>query len=229
MPKKPVDYNKCMFYRLVCRDPTVKEVYVGHTTSEVDRRATHKTRCTNKNDTKHNFFVYRFIRDHGGWDNWQLIVHEKKTVKDIIEAVLQERYWCEFYNATLNSNVPSRTHAEYLVEYRAVHREERAQYNVKYRSEHREEGIEYRANRSKEKAAYDAKFRAEHHEALKAKSAAYYDKHREEANAKTAAYYAANKVRLHEKHDCQCGGKFTTAGKSGHLKTAIHIAYQATL
>jgi hypothetical protein len=115
-----------MFYRLVCRDPTVTEVYVGHTTSEVDRRTSHKTNCTNEKSKKYNYFVYRFIRQHGSWDNWQLIVHEKKPVKDIFEAVLQERYWCEFYKATLNKQVPSRTRVEYF----ATHREEQAAYRA---------------------------------------------------------------------------------------------------
>ncbi len=130
-----------MFYRLVCRDPTVKEVYVGHTTSEVDRRATHKTNCINEKSRGYNSFVYRFIRQHGSWDNWQLIVHEKKPVKDIFEAVLQERHWVEFYNAVLNSNVPSRTRAEYYLD----HRDEAAKYYANHRDELKIKYAAYRA------------------------------------------------------------------------------------
>ncbi len=169
MPKKPIDYSKCMFYRLVCRDPTVKEVYVGHTTSEVDRRATHKSDCTNEKSKKYNLFVYRFIRQHGSWENWQLIVHEKKPVKDIFEAVLQERKWCEFYKATLNKQVPSRTHAQYYID------------------------------------------------------------HAEEAIKRASAWNVANEAHLKKKHECACGGCFTTKNNCKHFKTARHIAYQATL
>ena len=124
MPKKAIDYSKCMFYRLVCRDITVTEVYVGHTTNEVDRRRCHKKHCTNEKDEKYNFFVYRFIRDHGGFENWQLIIHEKLPVKDKDDARLRERYWCEHYNSTLNTQVPGRTMSEYAAKYHVEHREE---------------------------------------------------------------------------------------------------------
>ena len=173
-----------MFYRLVCRDPTVTEVYVGHTTSEVDRRSSHKSKCHNEKSKQYNYFVYRFIRDHGGFENWQLIVHEKKPVKDIFEAVLQERKWVEFYKATLNSNVPNRTHAESKAAYRAEHRDEINKKNAAYNAEHRDE---------------------------------------------SAAWSAANSDRLKEKHECPCGGKFTTQKQCQHNKSKRHVAYIATL
>ena len=123
MPKTS-NYSNCVFYRLVCRDPTVTECYVGHTCNEVKRRSGHKTKCTNEKSKAYTYFVYRFIRDHGGFENWQLIVHEKLAVKDKVDARLRERFWCEFYKATLNKQVPGRTHKEYFVKYRAEHREE---------------------------------------------------------------------------------------------------------
>jgi hypothetical protein len=156
MPKKPIDYSKCMFYRLVCRDPNVKEVYVGHTTSEVDRRATHKSCCTNEKGKGYNLFVYRFIREHGSWDNWQLIVHEKRAVEDVIAARLRERHWCEHYKATLNKQVPSRTPKEYDAQYNADHREERAQYYADHRDEINKYQAAYAANHREEQAAYRA-------------------------------------------------------------------------
>ena len=183
MPRKPIDYSKCCFYRLVCKDVTVKEVYVGHTTNEVDRRREHKSRCTNNNDIQYNLFVYRFIREHGGWYNWQLLVHEKIAVKDDIEARLRERYWCEFYNATLNRNVPGRSKKEY---------------NAKYQVDHREEIKKY------------------------------HTEHREEINKRSAAWNLANSANQKEKHDCPCGGKYTTNGRCQHLKTKKHLKYVAT-
>ena len=123
MPKTS-NYSNCVFYRLVCRDPTVTECYVGHTCNEVKRRYGHKYNCTNDKSKKYNLWVYRFIRDHGGWDNWQLIIHEALAVTNKAAAVWRERFWCEFYNATLNKQVPGRTDKEYGVKYHAEHREE---------------------------------------------------------------------------------------------------------
>ncbi len=124
MPKTAIDYSNCMFYRLVCRDPTVTECYVGSTTDEINRRRKHKSVCHNEKAKGYNYYVYRFIRDHGGFENWQMLVHEKLAVADKTAAALREYFWCVHYNATLNSNVPGRTHAESVAAYYAEHVEE---------------------------------------------------------------------------------------------------------
>ena len=118
MTKKPIDYSKALFYKLVCRDITVKECYVGSTTNETKRRNCHKSRCTNENDPYYNLYVYRFIREHGSWQNWQLIVIEQRPVNNKFECRIRERFWCEEYKAKLNKNIPSRTHAEYHVDHK---------------------------------------------------------------------------------------------------------------
>ena len=135
MPKTS-NYSNCVFYRLVCRDPTVTECYVGHTCNEVKRRSGHKTKCTNEKSKAYTYFVYRFIRDHGGFENWQLIVHEKLAVKDKVDARLRERFWCEFYKATLNKQVPGRTRKEKNKKYHADHREELNKYSTAYNLTH---------------------------------------------------------------------------------------------
>ena len=32
MPRKEIDYTKTNFYKIVCKDLSVKDCYVGHTT-----------------------------------------------------------------------------------------------------------------------------------------------------------------------------------------------------
>jgi hypothetical protein len=118
MPRKPTNWSKCMFYRLVCRDPTITECYVGSTTNETHRRNTHKNACTNQNIKAHNYFVYKFIREHGSWDNWELIVIEKRPVNNKFECRIRERFFVEQYKAKLNKQIPSRTQAEYYVDHR---------------------------------------------------------------------------------------------------------------
>jgi hypothetical protein len=129
MPKNP-DWSKCMFYRLVCRDISITESYVGSTCNEVKRRNCHKSVCTNENATNHNLFVYRFIRSMGGWDNWQLIVHEKRPMNNRYEAKIRERYWCEEYKAILNKQVPSRTPEQYYVDHADELIRKQAAYNL---------------------------------------------------------------------------------------------------
>ncbi len=215
MPKTS-NYANCKFYRLVCKDPAVKECYVGHTCDEVKRRYSHKTRCTNAKNKKYNLLVYKFLREHGSWDNWSLIVHETLAVENKTAAVLRERYWFEFYKATLNSNVPGRTDAEY----RAVHVEEIKTYNAEYHKAHAEEI-----------KTYNAAYHKAHAEEIKTYHAAYHKAHVDEIKTYNAEYHKAHadKINAHkaEKHDCECGGKFTNAHHNRHLRTARHCTYLA--
>ncbi len=227
MPRKPVDYSKCKFYQLVCKDVTVKECYVGHTTDVKSRRASHKSHCTNEKSNVYNLFVYRFIRDHGGWANWQLIVHETAAMKDKAEAALRERHWLVHYNATLNTQVPGQTRAEYYAAHVEEIKTEKKEYYRAHVEEKKAYKAEYYAAHVEEAKAYKAEYYAAHVEEIKAGKAAYYVANAEKLNAYNAAYNAANIDRLTEKHTCECGGCYTTRSKSIHFKTAKHLAFAA--
>ena len=76
MPRKDIDYSKCIIYKIVCNDFNIKDLYVGHTTDLVKRRSHHKCLCNSPDSKEYNFKVYKTIRDNGGWDNWSVIVIE---------------------------------------------------------------------------------------------------------------------------------------------------------
>ena len=109
MPKKEIDYSNTIFYKIVCKDLNVKDIYVGHTTSFVKRKSMHKLRSVN-DPAK----VYNIIRQNGCWDNWDMIQIEKMHCADGNEARSRERYWYEKLNASLNTHVPSRSVEERL-------------------------------------------------------------------------------------------------------------------
>ncbi len=155
MPRTPKDYSKCAFYRLVCRDITVTECYVGHSTNVVKRRNKHKSASHNEKAKGYNLSVYKFLRAHGGFANWQLLVIEQLAMADGIAAALRERHWTEHFKATLNSNVQGRTDAEYY----ADHVEEKAAYGAKYHVDHREESLKRFAAYSK---AHEARLKEKH-------------------------------------------------------------------
>ena len=62
------------FYKIVCKDTTVQDTYVGHTTNFTKRRYKHKDYCINPKHRNYNIYLYQFIRDNGGWDNFDLIL-----------------------------------------------------------------------------------------------------------------------------------------------------------
>jgi len=118
MQKKERDYSKTVIYQLVSNDRNIKEVYVGHTTNFKNRRTTHRNACYNPKHTNHNYYVYQYIRSHGGFENWLLVEIEKYPCKDKTEAIKKERYWAEVLQSTLNKQVPGRTQAEYYQDHK---------------------------------------------------------------------------------------------------------------
>ena len=107
MPRKAIDYQKVIIYKLVCNDLAVKDLYVGHTTDFTNRKKSHKSCSLNANYTGYNFKVYKMIRDSGGWNNWSMIKIEKYPCNDNNEARSRERYWYEVLNANMESCCPT--------------------------------------------------------------------------------------------------------------------------
>ena len=118
MPKQFIDYSKTIIYKIVCNDLNITDVYVGHTTNFINRKAKHKSDCNNPNSKSYNFKIYNTIRNNGGFENWSMIEIEKfQDCNDINEASAKERYYYEVLNAKLNSNCPGRNNKEYKKEY----------------------------------------------------------------------------------------------------------------
>jgi hypothetical protein len=117
MPKNFIDYSKTIIYKIVCNDLNITDVYVGHTTNFINRKAKHKSNCNNINGKEYNFKIYNTIRDNGNWNNWSMIEIEKYPCNDINEATARERYYYELLNAKLNTNCPGRNDKEYKKEY----------------------------------------------------------------------------------------------------------------
>ena len=62
MPKTAVDFFKTKIYKTACKDPAIKDVYVGSTTEIVKRRARHKSDCNNEGGRRHHFLRYYPVR-----------------------------------------------------------------------------------------------------------------------------------------------------------------------
>ena len=114
MPRKPIDYSKTVIYKICCKDPNIKDIYVGSTTDFITRKSQHKRSCNNSINKSYNYYVYQFIRENGGWKNWQMIMIKKYTKCDSkLRCLKKERRYVEKLNATLNSNIPGRTKKEW--------------------------------------------------------------------------------------------------------------------
>jgi hypothetical protein len=84
------DYSKTIIYVIKCRDDNITEEYIGSTTNFRSRKNQHKSCCNNENDKHHNYKIYKFIRENGGWINWLMLELEKYPCADKREAEYRE-------------------------------------------------------------------------------------------------------------------------------------------
>lgn len=108
MPKKAIDYSNTIFYMIFCKDKSISDVYIGHTTNFVQRKHAHKRACINQRNPNHNYKVYKVIREHQGWENWNMEIIGFNKCEDHNEARKKEQEYYEKYEASLNSILPQK-------------------------------------------------------------------------------------------------------------------------
>ena len=136
MPRTPVDYSKTLIYKLIKNDDYANvNVYVGSTTDFTRRKTEHKNTCNNENRKGYTDKKYQFIRENGGWSEWNMVEIEKHNCNDGNEARAREEYWRCHFNAQLNM-IKSYTTDE-----------ERKEYNKKQQKEYREQNKELKKER----------------------------------------------------------------------------------
>ena len=228
------NYEKCVIYKLCCKDTDIKECYIGSTCNYSRRKAEHKSKCNNENDRAYNFKVYQVIRDNGGWDNWDFVIIEKYPCKDKIEKEIRERYWVELIG-TLNARIPNRTHKEYYdnnkekilescKEYRENNKEEIKQTKKEYYKNNKDKIAEihkeYYIN-NKEKITESGKnYRENNKEKIAKYHKEYKDKNKDKIKEQQKEYREKNNII----YKCiTCDKNLTLANKAQHKKSKTHI------
>ena len=107
MPKTDINYENTTIYKIYCKDPNVKELYIGNTTNFVQRKHMHKRFVKNPNCK--NTKLYKVIQENGGWDNWIMEIVECFKCNNQYEAVKKEEEYFISLDATLKNNYKKRT------------------------------------------------------------------------------------------------------------------------
>jgi predicted GIY-YIG superfamily endonuclease len=124
MPKLPIDHSNNIIYKLVKNDDYDNvNIYIGSTTDFIRRKNKHKSCCNCVTNRDHNNKKYQYIRDNGGWEEWNMIEVEKFPCNDKREAEAREEYWRCHFNSQLNTKRA----------YRTV--EQRKQYDIDYQKQ----------------------------------------------------------------------------------------------
>jgi hypothetical protein len=188
-----VNYNESTIYKLCCRDPSVKDEYVGCTTNFTRRKCQHKSACNITTGKSYNTYVYQFIRENGGWDNWSMIEIEQCCVDNRKKLLKRERFWFETLGPSLNKNIPNRSREEYEQEdsvklrkatYRLENKDKRDIWLQENKDKIRKTSARYNTENKEKRNLY----RQENKEKMKLYATEYYKE-----------YYQKNKDKYNQK------------------------------
>lgn len=110
------NFNNSIIYKLCCKNTDITDIYVGSTTNFLNRQQAHKYQCNTPYAKDYNLRLYTFIRDNGGWDNWDMVQLKSFKCNNKQELIQAERDTYEELNPTLNTNVPNRNFKEYYTQ-----------------------------------------------------------------------------------------------------------------
>ena len=164
------DYNNNCIYKICCKDVNITDIYVGHTTNFYKREGRHKSCCSNENGRQYFCYIYYFIRENGGWDNWEMIKLYDYPCDSRTEAQIEELKCYKKLNAKLNTQKPYQSveeRKEYVNQHKQTekskivtkkntkkyydnNREKLIEKSKKYREENLEKVKEYQKEHSKE-------------------------------------------------------------------------------
>jgi hypothetical protein len=150
MTKQNIDFSNSIIYKIVCKDLNIKDCYIGHTTNFTQRKNRHKTSSYTK-----NFKLYQFIRENGGWDNWDMIMVEKFSCDDLLDAHKKEREYIEKLNGNLNCIRPT------------INKEEKNIFLKEYYIKNKEKFKEYKNNNIEKINEYQNEYRQNNKEKMK--------------------------------------------------------------
>ena len=205
-------YENSVIYKLVHKnDQDNENIYVGSTTNFRLRKNCHKKSTNNPIGEKYNRPQYKYIRENGGWDEWEMIAVETYPCENKRELEIRERFYIETLKAKLNKNIPTRTPTEHYQD----NKERILNRNYQYREDNYEKIKEqqkqyYRDNRD-EISNYYNKWKENNIDKLKEYNKKYkqnnYEKITEQQKQKTT---------------CECGCSSTYSNIKRHRNSDKH-------
>jgi predicted GIY-YIG superfamily endonuclease len=212
------NYSNTIIYVIKCKDVNIIEEYVGHTTDINSRKYTHKGNCNNEKSNNYNSYKYKFIRENGGWDNWEFIEIEKYPCNNKTEALNKEEEIRKERQSKLNS-------------IRAfINKEDRKEINKQFYYNNKEEILNKRKqyyDNNKEKVLEQHKnWYDNNKEKVLETSKLWCINNKEKSKQYKLNYFLKNKEKIFEKmsetYECICGSIIRNDSKWRHEKSVKH-------
>ena len=94
-----------IIYKLYCKDKNITDCYIGSTTNYANRKRTHKSSCNNIKSRNYKQKKYIYIRENGGYENWDYEILETINLNDKIKE--RELFWIDkTWDNNLNTERP---------------------------------------------------------------------------------------------------------------------------
>jgi len=203
------DYSKGIIYKLKCLDTNIKDIYVGSTTNFTSRKTQHKSICNNPNNPKYNLCVYQFIREHGNWDNWEMV-----PIKT---------YSC---NSHMELRIEEQSVIEELEDYTTLNRHRAFTTEEQRKEDEKQNNKGYRDNNKETIKVYQKEYRDNNKEILSEYGKVYWKNNRETILKRNNLYYKNNRETITEQRKekviCGCGIKVRRTDIARHRKSIKH-------
>jgi len=226
--------NSCI-YKIFCKDSNIKQMYIGSTSKFNKRKESHKASCK-----KNTIPLYKFIRDNGNWNNWNMEIIENCKCNNRTDLLKRERYYYDLLNHELNTISPYQSKQEQKEyaknnnkKYREKNKEKLKEKKKEYCKKNKEKIKEYyekykEKNKEKYKEYYE-----KNKEKLKEKKKEYCKKNKEKIKERSKEYYEKNKekikIRKTAKLICECGLISSCNHMARHRRTKKHIKRMADI
>lgn len=112
------DYSNACIYKIICKDESITDMYIGSTINFKSRESVHKHHCNNPNSKKYNCKIYKFIRENSGWQEWQMIKICDVKCLDGYDLRKAEGSYQRELKPTLNYEIAGRSKEEGCKAYR---------------------------------------------------------------------------------------------------------------
>ena len=218
-------------YKLVSNDIEIKDCYVGSTQNFRTRKCDHRKVCNSINYKQHNFYVYQFIRNNNGFDNWSMIQLEEYKFNIRNELNARERHWIEQLGATLNKCIPTRTRQEWRKEYKEINIDKLKEQGKQYRNQNKDK---LKAQKKQYKDLNKDKIREqgkEYKEKNKDKIKQYRELNKDRIKDNIKQYYENHKTQIKEQRSqrtvCECGAEIFKQNMSIHKKSKKHKQWES--